>query len=113
MYKSTYYREILCSFSASCNNHQSAPIKESSHVDLSSILKPNLRPEIQLKELCKAMDCLCEIDDFTKVNIVLVLCYLQIVFQIWSGSSKITVETTYNREPVVFSLFVFVKLYSL
>jgi len=51
---------------ASCNNHQSAPIKESSHVDLSSILKPNLRPEIQLKELCKAMDCLCEIDDFTK-----------------------------------------------
>ncbi|XP_059149964.1 double-stranded RNA-binding protein Staufen homolog isoform X2 [Physella acuta] len=35
-------------------------------VNLASILKPNLRPEIQLKELCKALGHEIEIDDFTK-----------------------------------------------
>ncbi|KAK0066309.1 double-stranded RNA-binding protein Staufen [Biomphalaria pfeifferi] len=35
-------------------------------VNLASILKPNLRPEIQLRELCKALALELEIDDFTK-----------------------------------------------
>lgn len=35
-------------------------------VNLSSIMKPSLRPEIQLRELCKALDTQLEVDDFTK-----------------------------------------------
>ncbi|KAK3777175.1 hypothetical protein RRG08_010829, partial [Elysia crispata] len=37
----------------------------------SSILKPSLRPELQLRELCKALDQHLEIDDFTKDRQVL------------------------------------------
>nr|NP_001191404.1 staufen [Aplysia californica]AAO38741.1 staufen [Aplysia californica] len=51
--------------SASSSGNQHTASKESL-VNLASILKPNLRPEIQLRELCKAMDCQLEIDDFTK-----------------------------------------------
>ncbi|GFS04282.1 double-stranded RNA-binding protein Staufen homolog [Elysia marginata] len=35
-------------------------------INLASILKPSLRPELQLRELCKALDQDLEIDDFTK-----------------------------------------------
>jgi double-stranded RNA-binding protein Staufen len=45
------------------NQHTSS---KESLINLASILKPNLRPEVQLRELCKAMDCQLEIDDFTK-----------------------------------------------
>jgi len=48
------------------SNGQVVSGKDSPSVNLSSILKPNLRPEIQLRELCKALDCQLEIDDFTK-----------------------------------------------
>lgn len=46
-------------------SNQQTVTKEST-INLASILKPNLRPEIQLRELCKAMECQLEIDDFTK-----------------------------------------------
>ena len=39
-----------------------------SFINLASILKPSLRPELQLRELCKALDQDLEIDDFTKVS---------------------------------------------
>lgn len=53
------------SSSASASSQQTTILKEPL-INLSNILKPNLRPEIQLRELCKAMDCQLEIDDFTK-----------------------------------------------
>ncbi|RUS91611.1 hypothetical protein EGW08_000584 [Elysia chlorotica] len=43
---------------------QSQP--KESLINLASILKPSLRPELQLRELCKALDQPLEIDDFTK-----------------------------------------------
>jgi len=51
--------------SVSTNNQRSMGSRQPV-INLANILKPNLRPEIQLRELCKAMEYQLEIDDFTK-----------------------------------------------
>jgi double-stranded RNA-binding protein Staufen len=38
-------------------------------VNLANILKPNLRPEVQLRKLCKSLGYEIEIDDFTKKHL--------------------------------------------
>ncbi|KAK3799948.1 hypothetical protein RRG08_002364, partial [Elysia crispata] len=51
------------------NSVSSRPVQcqpRESLINLASILKPSLRPELQLRELCKALDQHLEIDDFTK-----------------------------------------------
>lgn len=51
---------------SSAPSSSSSLTQKESLVNLASILKPNLRPEIQLRELCKALGQELEIDDFTK-----------------------------------------------
>ncbi|BFZ21572.1 hypothetical protein BsWGS_24611 [Bradybaena similaris] len=52
--------------SGAATSPQPQPKESLSLVNLAGILKPNLRPELQLRKLCKALGYAMEVDDFTK-----------------------------------------------
>ncbi|KAH9490575.1 hypothetical protein Btru_034158 [Bulinus truncatus] len=62
----TANNKLSVNSSVATSSTNSQPQVKESLVNLANILKPNLRPEIQLRELCKALGLDLEIDDFTK-----------------------------------------------